>query len=685
MNFISLTPALIAAGIAVPALVSLYFLKLKRKRMVVPSTLLWQRAVQDLQVNAPFQKIKNNLLLWIQLLLLIALLIAMARPTQDAFADPGRRVVLVIDHSASMNAADPDGGSRLEAAKRRALGIVDGLDAGGGEGAGGAGSAMVIAVSHRATVLTDFTSDLAQVRRVIRGIEPTDQRSHLDAAITTVEPHARQGASGENQLTVHVLSDGRVQQRTDEPLALADAEVLYHRIGEPGPSDNLALVAFSARRDFEQPRLVQVFARLANYGEVAVSANVTLSLDGKDMEVERVTVPAAAAAGSPERDADAGGGGLGVPGAPGSVGLSFDFPYTGDATIGIRHDHADALAADDTARLRLVAARELRVLLVSEGNAYIRRAVEAARVRHLVTMTPAQYEKQDPERLRRGGWNGAGVAGGATEDLTQSGFDVLIFDRYSPRETPIVNGLYFAATPSIEGFDRREAGADAPANERMTQWDRGSELMANVELSDIPLRRPGRLVVPVDGHILAIGGEGPVMAELTRDGVRHVVVGFDVYESLWPLRISFPAFFQNTLPALGLGGAADSAGVAYQTGENATLVTDRLLEGVSYDGPAALSGRVVGNAVTLDAFPRVGRYRTSDAVDGRDKELMVNLLDQEESDTRVAEVLRIGTSAAVQGQAEAVAIRKEIWPWFVWGALGLLAIEWLIYTRRMHI
>ncbi len=667
MNFISLIPALIAAGIAVPALVTLYFLKLKRKRMVIPSTLLWQRAVQDLQVNAPFQKIKNNLLLWIQLLLLLALLIAMARPTQDAFADPGQRVVIVIDHSASMNATDIDGKDRLSDAKRRALDLVDQLGAGEA-----GGSAMVIAVSHRARVLTDFTTDLTEVRRAIRAIEPTDQRSHLDAAIATIEPHARQGASGENQLTVHVFSDGRVQQQTDEPLALANAEVLFHRIGEPGPSDNLALVALSARRDFEQPRKVQVFARLANYSDAAITANLTLNLDGRDMKIERVTVPAAT---EPTEASPAG--------EPGTTGVSFDFVYTGDATVRVSHDHADALAADDSARLRLVASRELRVLLVTEGNAYIERAIQAAKVQHLVRMTPDQYEQQDPEQLRRGGWDGE--AAGATDDLEQVGFDVLIFDRYQPSETPIVNALYFAAAPPIDGFARREARDDAPSNELITQWDRGSELLANVELSDIPLRKPGRLVVPVDGRILAIGGEGPVMAELTRDGVRHVVVGFDVYESLWPLRVSFPAFFQNALPSLGLGGAVDSAGVSYYTGENATLIVDRALDDVTYNGPATLTGRAVGNAVTVDPFPRVGLYTTRDGVDERDKELMVNLLDQQESDTRVAETLKIGTSAAVQGQQEAVAIRKEIWPWFVWGALALLAVEWLVYTRRMHI
>ncbi|MEM9415706.1 MAG: BatA and WFA domain-containing protein [Planctomycetota bacterium] len=703
MNFISPQSALIAAGITIPALVALYFLKLRRKRMVIPSTLLWQRAVQDLQVNAPFQKIKNNLLLWIQLLLLLALLIAMAQPTQDDVADPGRRVVIVIDHSASMNAADVDGKTRLEEAKRRALQVVDQI-ASDDEG-GGVGSAMVIAVAHRASVLTDFTTDLAQVRRAIRDIEPTDQRSHLDAAIATIEPHARQGASGDNQLTAHVFSDGRVQQRSDEPLALANAKVLWHAVGDGADgSDNLALVALSARRDFENPQQVQVFARLANYAADPITTNVTINIDGRDLKVERITVPGLVVEEAPAETGDSvatedgtaiipqdfpGGEptaptvGDGRP-EPGTAGIAFDFVWTGEATLRVSHDHEDLLAADDGARLRLVAARELSVLLVTEGNAYIQRAIDAAKVQHQVTMTPEQYEQQDPITLRRGGWDGA--AAGATEDLASTGFDVIVFDRHEPSEVPLVNSLYFGVAPPIDGFARRPASDAAPANELITQWDRTSELLSNVELSDIPLRKPGRIVVPVDGRILAIGGEGPVMAELTRDTVRHVVVSFDVHESLWPFRISFPTFFQNVLPALGLGGATDSAGVAYHTGENATLLLDAAPDTITYTGPAKLTGRAVGNAVTVDPFPRVGLYTTSSSdVEPRDRQLMANLLDQQESDTRVASQLTIGTSAVASQSAQQVQVRKEIWPWFVWGALALLAIEWLVYTRRMHI
>jgi hypothetical protein len=209
-------------------------------------------------------------------------------------------------------------------------------------------------------------------------------------------------------------------------------------------------------------------------------------------------------------------------------------------------------------------------------------------------------------------------------------------------------------------------------------------LLRNVELSDIPLRRPGRLVVPVDGTVLAIGREGPVMAEVTRDAVRHVVVGFDIYESLWPHRISFPVFIKNVLPTLGLDGNTQEAGIDYHTGDNAVIVADREIDKLAYDGPAKIAGRALGTTFTVDAFPRVGLYETDDDVPTRYKQLAVNLLDTKESDPRVAKVLDIGTSGQ-SAQAQAVEIRKEIWPWFVWGALAVLLLEWLVYARRMHI
>ncbi|RJP36830.1 MAG: hypothetical protein C4547_06595, partial [Phycisphaerales bacterium] len=67
MTFLSPWVIAIAAAATVPPLVALYFLKLKRTVRLVPSTLLWQKAIEDLQVNAPFQRLRKSLLLLLQL------------------------------------------------------------------------------------------------------------------------------------------------------------------------------------------------------------------------------------------------------------------------------------------------------------------------------------------------------------------------------------------------------------------------------------------------------------------------------------------------------------------------------------------------------------------------------------------------------------------------------------------
>ncbi|HZN64117.1 MAG TPA: BatA domain-containing protein, partial [Tepidisphaeraceae bacterium] len=91
----------LAASIVVPSLLILYFLKLRRREQVVPSTLLWRKAIQDLQVNAPFQKLRRNLLLLLQMLLLLLLVLALSRPVANYYQGAGKMTAILIDRSAS--------------------------------------------------------------------------------------------------------------------------------------------------------------------------------------------------------------------------------------------------------------------------------------------------------------------------------------------------------------------------------------------------------------------------------------------------------------------------------------------------------------------------------------------------------------------------------------------------------
>src|SRR5438270_6928544 len=103
-SFLNPWMAVAAAGIAVPALLVLYFLKLRRRELAVSSTLLWKKAIQDLQVNAPFQKLRRNLLLILQMAALLFLCLALTRPVTFFKPGAGKNTVILIDRSASMNA-----------------------------------------------------------------------------------------------------------------------------------------------------------------------------------------------------------------------------------------------------------------------------------------------------------------------------------------------------------------------------------------------------------------------------------------------------------------------------------------------------------------------------------------------------------------------------------------------------
>src|ERR1051326_9259032 len=61
-------------------IVLMYILKLRRRDVVVSSTFLWRQVIRDVQANAPFQRLRKNLLLFLQLLAALLLVLALTRP-----------------------------------------------------------------------------------------------------------------------------------------------------------------------------------------------------------------------------------------------------------------------------------------------------------------------------------------------------------------------------------------------------------------------------------------------------------------------------------------------------------------------------------------------------------------------------------------------------------------------------
>src|SRR5512144_3023751 len=121
-----LAPLAFAFAATIPVVIVFYLLKRKRVVKLVSSTLLWQKFLAETQASAPFQRLRKNWLLILQLILLLFAVVALSRPYFATKIKPAQLRVLILDASASMQATD-ETPSRFERARAEALKWVDSL------------------------------------------------------------------------------------------------------------------------------------------------------------------------------------------------------------------------------------------------------------------------------------------------------------------------------------------------------------------------------------------------------------------------------------------------------------------------------------------------------------------------------------------------------------------------------
>jgi len=107
-------------GLLVP-LVTLYILKVRRQRVTVASTWLWQAAARDMLAKSPWQRLRGRILLLVEALAVVALAIAFSRPALSGGHLDSEHLALVVDASASM-LTEVGGESRFAAAQAQRYG-----------------------------------------------------------------------------------------------------------------------------------------------------------------------------------------------------------------------------------------------------------------------------------------------------------------------------------------------------------------------------------------------------------------------------------------------------------------------------------------------------------------------------------------------------------------------------------
>src|SRR4030081_1842267 len=121
-----LAPAAPILGLTLPAIIALYFLRIRRPTRIVPALHLWPDQILDRQANVPWQKLRASWLLLLQLLVAAFLVVAAIKPALSASVSLAPYSIVLLDASASMQARDVQP-SRLEEAKKQIGALIDQL------------------------------------------------------------------------------------------------------------------------------------------------------------------------------------------------------------------------------------------------------------------------------------------------------------------------------------------------------------------------------------------------------------------------------------------------------------------------------------------------------------------------------------------------------------------------------
>ena len=610
--------ALLLGLLAVPILI-LYMLKLRRREVEVSSTLLWQLLLRDREANAPWQRLRRNLLLFLQLLLLAALMLSLARPFLRVPAVASGTLVVLLDASASMQAADVDGApTRFELARGAVREMIDGL------GSGGAMS--LILVGHQPEVLAPATANKEVLREALDRALPSEVPANWEAAMALAAGSVRAG-SAEASIVV-VVSDGGLP----DDLPPLPAEVRYLPIGQS--ADNLALQALALRAAAGGP---QLFASVANFGDAERAVIVSISIDGQLTTAEQLVVPAGGTAELVLSD-------LPARSAAYEARLSLPAGQTGAL---------DALPLDDTAWAVYQPPSAGRVLVITAGNVFLEQVFAAL----------AEPLGLQPFRLKQ------------DQPLPPELFDLYVFDGVITDTLPAAD-LLLINPPSNSLF---EVGGQF-TNTALLRVAQNDPLAAFVDWSDVHLFAARQVALPAWARVIVEAEGGPLVFAGETGGRRVAVITFDLHASDLPLQVTYPILMANLLGYLS-PAQAFSAPDGLRPGEALTIKPSGGDTAITIEDPAGIQYAATATeagVIFADTY-RLGLYRVF-SNQGSVGQFAVNLFDPAESSIRPAGTIRIGRSEVTATVREDQG-QLEFWPWIAGVAFGLLLVEWWVYHR----
>lgn len=486
----------------IPGIILLYLLKQKVINQKISALNLWKEAYENIQSSTPWEKFRNNILMYMQITALILVIIAMLSPYITGSGSEYSNVLIMIDNSASMSGMYSENATKLETAKKQAVDYVNTNNDGV--------RYTVMTTGDTSSLEISGSDDKRRVMEAVNNIEATDIAGSLEAGISM----AKSLISAWDSYKVIAFTDSSANVQN------INCEVVDLSV----QGDNGAVQSLS--HTVSEDGTVKVMARVDNYGKNQLHSDVNLYIGKKLYDIQNVAV-------------EAGGSSVvyfkNIPSSRFTSALTGSTPY-----LMAELNAKDMLKGDNTIYDILEGDNAEKILLVTEKNTFLEKALKLSGNKTVDKVTP-----KDTNAVK-------------TEE-----YSLIVYDSVLPEELPDTGNVIFI-NPSVAGLgnDKKESAGwqqeifhISETKGKKKKKNRTSvikavkcdvtEYIEDYSFSSLDVTE---FQTPEwafsffnTGRNLSVGYFGNF------DGRMVAVTGFDLHNTDFPLQTEFPIFMYNLL------------------------------------------------------------------------------------------------------------------------------------------
>ena len=610
-----LNPGMLLTLGIIPVLILIHTLKPKPKQVDVTNLFLWQEVLKERSSHLTFERLKKNLPMLIQIMIVILASLALAKPTWMSTRSKTGNMIIVIDTSASMK-AKLGSGTRFDVARTKAFELIEQRDRDQ--------QILIVDAGHRSTVQAGFLDDSHHAKRLVSKLTPSDASGDLEQALylalSFVDP-----AEGDY---LYLITDGT----GDDISTLLKDHPRIRPLIVSGENHNIGITQFEFRQEVDRHDHYELMLEIKNFNPSPIECPIHLSIDNTVIFSKLIAFEA-------------------------QEKKLMIFPYAGLISGIARADLEidDDFSIDNHAYLSLNASKDIWVLLVSKGNYFLEKLLEAYpnfKVNRVKEIVPSSWSAQT---LRH---------------------DIVIVDRMDFPRTDKGNFLLIDSySPSIPIF--KTGHLRFPTN---LNWNRKSPLMADVNVGTLIIEQAARLDTPNHLQPVLESAQTGLMYAYKKGGLRAVLMGFDLSQSDLPLKVAFPVMMSNIINWLNphrlefstLHARAGEPFEIYLKPQTSTFYTRAPQEKWERH-------RASANPFRYTHTQKVGIYTISE--NDKQRYFTVNLADETESDLAAAFIEPSDQKTDGALAAEEISVQQPLWMFLILLGLALLFLEWYFWLK----